>query len=152
LSHNWVRYQQSSVYCLWFEYWFIFYFSFGSFVFCDLTFCSANLHEAQLKAFLLFPRGQEVVLAELSISAEILYKVHHSGMASTTVGFSKISIFWLIWVLSTSKRTKKKIFSISEKNCQKNLIFKIWIKKKKFNNFSFWQLLNIFLKLWHTIT
>jgi hypothetical protein len=26
------------------------------------------------------------------------------------VGFSKISIFWLIWVLSTSKRTKKEEF------------------------------------------
>jgi hypothetical protein len=27
------------------------------------------------------------------------------------VGFSKISFFWLIWVLSISKRTKKKEFS-----------------------------------------
>jgi hypothetical protein len=26
------------------------------------------------------------------------------------VGFSKIPIFWLIWVLSTSKRTKKEEF------------------------------------------
>jgi hypothetical protein len=39
------------------------------------------------------------------------------------VGFSKKSIFWLIWVLSTSKRTSKEKLSTFQKKLSKKFDF-----------------------------